>query len=163
MRSSKHASEVIKILFISEAPSSDEKHFYKCNTVLFRTIRAAFEEQFGSFKTNDLFFDFFKGFGCYVDHLCSTPIDKSNRELRLLQRKQCVASLAKRLKTYQPKVMVIIMKEIEAEVKQAIQVANINSIHTIKIAPFPSMSEGNRLSCINVIKEVLKNSFNSNN
>ncbi len=48
------------------------------------------------------------------------------------------------------------MKEIAPEVEEAIQSSNINSIHTIKIAPFPSMRASNRLDYILVIQDALQ-------
>ena len=36
-----------EILFITEAAAGKDKNFYRCNTVLFRSIKTAFEMQFG--------------------------------------------------------------------------------------------------------------------
>lgn len=147
--------EKISILFISKAASGNGKHFYKADTELFRAIRNAFEEQFGMFENNDSFFLFFKSCGCYLDHLCLHQLNKENKLNLHTEKKLCINFLADRIKTYQPKMIIIMMKEIIPEVEEAIRISSITSIQKIKAASFPSMSERNRLACISSVKSAL--------
>lgn len=145
-----------EILLITEARSSDTKSFYKCNTPLYRSVKRAFEMQFGNFKTDIDFLAFFEEIKCKIEYLVTEEIDRRDVTIRNKQRSEGVDSLAKRLRTYRPKYIIIIMKDIEKFVLMAVERANLPEDLFIKSVPFPAMSEKNRINCELKIAEIIK-------
>jgi hypothetical protein len=131
----------VLLLFVSEAPGGGDKHFYLGNTNLFRTIYLAFSEVFGDFKSVEDFLQFFKGTGCFLEHLTCTPIDKSSVKIRKNQRQGGI-------RTYQPRLIMILMKSIEQEVKESIDLSGLSFIEEIAVTCYPAGTESNRLTCI---------------
>ena len=149
--------EVVKVLFIAEAPGNDSRHFYLANTNLYRTIYTAFAKVFDEFSSPEEFFELFKSLGFYLDHLSQSPIDIKNAENRKTARQQAVISLSKRLKIYHPEYVVIIMKDIQSYVNQAIRVSEIQSVQKVDVVPYPAGSDTNRKNCIMAIVNLLRN------
>lgn len=138
----------VLLLFVSEALGGDDKHFYLGNTNLFRTIYLAFSEVFGDFKSVEDFLQFFKGTGCFLEHLTCTPIDKSSVKIRKNQRQGGIEQLAHKIRTYQPRLIMILMKSIEQEVKESIDLSGLSFIEEIAVTCYPAGTESNRLTCI---------------
>lgn len=156
----KYKPENVKILFVGEAPAAGIKRFYLGNTNLFRTIKAAFSELYGDFKSTEEFFDLFKSLGCYMDHLSSEPVNKEDIPGRKLARAAGVFSLSERLKAYQPEIVIILMKELQKQVNMAVELSGIQSIKKIEAVPYPAGSDTNRKNCIIAIVSILKNTEN---
>lgn len=145
----------INLLFVAEAPGKPGQHFYLANTNLFRTIRVSFEQTYGKFDSAEDFLNLFKSTGCYLDHLSQVMIDRTDKEKRKSAREEGIRSLSERLKLYQPKVIVILMKDIEKQVNRAIQLSGIHSVRILAVAPYPAGSETNRKNCIKTIHGIL--------
>ncbi|MBF6645674.1 MAG: hypothetical protein GXO46_03550 [Chlorobi bacterium] len=145
-----------EILLITEAKASDTKSFYKCNTPLYRSVKSAFEMQFGNFETDIDFLAFFKEMKCKIEYLVTEVIDRKDKKIRQKQRSESVDSLSKRLRIYRPKCIIIIMKDIENFVLMAVERANLPEDLFIKSVPFPAMSEKNRINCELGIAKILK-------
>lgn len=148
--------ERLSLLFIAEAAPRLEKHFYKANTPLYRAIKASFQAVFGPFESEDDFLTFFKESGCYLDHLCLHPIDTSTPERRQHARSECRNQLAQRLSTYQPQLIIVVMKSLEKDIRLALQASSLAKCIPLRITAFPSMSEQNRQACQEAIVAALK-------
>lgn len=156
----KYKPEKVKVLFVGEAPALGAKRFYFGNTNLFRTIKTAFAELYGDFKSNGEFFDLFKSLGCYIDHLSPEPVNKEDMPARKLARASGISPLCDRLKTYQPEIIIILMKDLQKEVNSAVELSGIKSIAKMEAVPYPAGSDTNRKNCIMAIVGILKNAEN---
>lgn len=130
-----------EILLITEAKSSDTKSFYKCNTPLYRSVKFAFERQFGNFETDIDFLAFFEEMKCKIEYLVTEKINRKDMTFRNKQRSESIDSLSKRLRIYRPRCIIIIMKDIEKFVLMAVKKAKLSEVLFIKSVPFPAMSE----------------------
>ena len=156
----KYKPEKVRILFVGEAPAVGARRFYLGNTNLFRTVRSAFSELYGDFSSTEEFFDLFKSLGCYVDHLSSEPVNKEDMPARKLARATGIAPLSERLKSYQPDIVIILMKDLQKEVNSAVELSGIKSITKMEAVPYPAGSDTNRKNCIIAIVGILKNAEN---
>ena len=94
------------------------------------------------------FLQFFKGTGCFLEHLTCAPIDKSSVKIRKNQRQGGIEQLAHKIRTYQPRLIMILMKSIEQEVKESIDLSGSSFIEEIAVTCYPAGTESNRLTCI---------------
>jgi hypothetical protein len=147
--------EFVKILFIAESRPAGGTFFYCANSNLYYTVKLAFEETFKkSFGKND-FLDFFKEKKCFLDDLCSIPVNSLSDLERIEERIKGMKPLEERLKTYKPEIVVILMKDIADCVVKVIKDSKIDNIKHIQITPFPVRSEQNKINCKNGIKKAL--------
>ncbi|GHB56525.1 uracil-DNA glycosylase family protein [Persicitalea jodogahamensis] len=157
-----HKPENIKILFIAEAPGFNgsgklTQHFYFADNNLFRTIFTAFEVVYGSFDSAQDFLTFFKSIGCYLDHLSVAAINRSDKAERKIGRQKAVPSLVERLKSYKPEMVIVLMKEIQKQVVEAVEISGIDSVRLLEAVPYPAGSDTNRKNCIAEIASLLRN------
>ena len=158
-----HKPEKIKILFIAETPGFDSsgrltQHFYFANNNLFRTIFTAFELVYGSFDSAQAFLSFFKSIGCYLDHLSPGAINRSDKEERKAGRQRAVPSLAARLKSYEPEIIIVLMKDIHKQVVEALETSGVDTVRLLEAVPYPAGSDTNRKNCIAEIASLLRDS-----
>ncbi|MBE7170088.1 MAG: hypothetical protein INR73_05825 [Williamsia sp.] len=146
----------MNILFLAEAAVDKDKHFYAGNTVLFRAVMTAFEQQFGLFGSNNAFLEFFRTAGCRLDHLCPENLSGLVAKQRLQKRRSCIAALAEKLAADPPLMVIVVMKAILPEVMEAIRTASLQRAPLVRATPFPVRSEQNRLNCIAGISAALK-------
>lgn len=157
----RYKPDLVKNIFVGEAPGAAApgelgKHFYLANTNLYRTIYTAFEQVYGKFNSAQEFLNFFKSMGFYLDHLSQSAIDKTDAVRRKAARQEAVFSLSERLKLYQPEIVIILMKDIQKEVIQAVEISEINSVRLLTAVPYPAGSDTNKKNCIAAIVSVLK-------
>jgi len=152
----RYKPEKVKILLIGEAPGKADKNFYLANTNLFRTVYAAFKELYGGFSSAEEFLQFFKTAGCFLDHLSSEHTERHDLTKRKLERQNGIVSLSERLKIHQPETVIILMKALEKQVRQAIDLSGIKSIRHQTTVSYPAGSDANRLACIRGLVEILK-------
>lgn len=153
--------ETIKILFVAEAPGFDKsgrlvQHFYFADNNLFRTIFKAFEAVYGAFGSAQDFLAFFKASGCYLDHLSNVAINRSDKIERQLGRQNAVQNLSERLKLYQPEVIIVLMKDIQKYVAEALELSDRHSVKIFEAVPYPAGSDTNQKNCIAEIIGLLK-------
>jgi len=148
--------EKVKILLIGEAPGRADRNFYLANTNLFRTVYAAFKELYGDFSSAEEFLQFFKAAGCFLDHLSSEHTERHDLPKRKLERQNGIVGLSERLKIHQPETAIILMKALEKQVQQAIDLSGIKSIRHQTTVSYPAGSDTNRLACIRGLVEILK-------
>lgn len=144
------------ILFLAEAAVSNERNFYAGNTVLFKAVKAAFEQQFGLFGNDKTFLDFFNAAGCRLDHLCQKSLSGLAPGERLQERRRCIGALSGKLTADPPLMIIVVMKGILPEVLEAIRLASLPRSPLVRATPFPVRSEQNWLNCIKGLIAVLK-------
>jgi hypothetical protein len=146
----------IRVLYIAESPPSGGTFFYAMNSNLFRCIKSAFIKVFGEkISDNTSFLKFFVINNFYLEDLCVEPVnDKSDAE-RIVLRQQGIEPLSQRIKSYSPTAIIILMKGIESEVKDAINKSNLNT-KNIFVTTFPSFSQANKDNCITDNEFVLR-------
>ena len=148
--------DFIRVLYIAESPPSGGTFFYAANSNLFRCIKNAFKNVFGETVVNDLtFLDFFMINKFYLDDLCIEPVNDKIDSARISLRQQGIEPLSKRIKSYNPDAIIILMKSIALEVKEAIRKSNLNT-NNIFVTTFPSFSKENKLNCVKDNELVLK-------
>ncbi len=156
-----HKPERIKVLFIAEAAGFDSsgdlvQHFYFADNNLFRTVFTAFEAVFGAFGSPQSFLAFFRSTGCYLDHLSLVAVNRSDKKERQMGRQNAVPSLSGRLKLYQPEVIIILMKDIQKQVAEALDLSGITSVRLLSAVPYPAGSDTNRKNCIAEVADLLR-------
>ena len=156
----RYKPEHIQLLFLAEAPADPARHFYLANTNLYRTLHLAFTDVYGPFKSADDFLTFFSSLGCYLDHLSVQPVDKSTVSRRNTSRQAGVVPLSERMNTYKPTGLLILMKSIEKQVQQAVELSAITTIEHQLVTSYPAGSESNRQTCIRDVKYGLRHWVN---
>ncbi len=147
--------EKIQILFVEEAVQPGNMFFYRKNSNVFRAVKEAFGKVFGEFKSHEDFLQFFKANGCYVDYLCPNMINGLTIEFRKQVRTDSIKPLSERLVLLQPQVVITVMKVLEKEVLEAIQLSGISSVEYTKAIAFPAHSKTNADKCVKELVEVL--------
>ncbi|MGI4805332.1 MAG: hypothetical protein ACRYFL_11205 [Janthinobacterium lividum] len=148
--------EKVKILLIGEAPGRPDKNFYLGNNNLYRTVIVAFKELYGDFASRDEFLAFFKSTGCFLDHIGLEHTNRHDLEKRKANRQNGIISLSEKLKIYQPETVIILMKALEKQVQQAIDLSEIKSIKQQTTVSYPAGSDTNRLACIRGLVAILQ-------
>lgn len=145
----------IRILFIGESNPAGGTFFYLSNSILYYAFKSGFTEVFGAFNSDSQFLSYFKSIGCYLDDLCLKPVNHLPPVERSAERKNGIESLSNRIKIYNPRMIVVVMKAIQEDVFLAIKKADIATIQNLETISFPAGSEKNRLDCIEGIERVL--------
>ena len=133
--------EKIKVLFVGESPPQKDQYFYDANSNLFRCIQKAFQDSVdpdcgGGIK----FLEYFKKAGCFLDDLCSLPVNgmttpEENRKRNQLQD-EGISYLREKIALMHPAAVIIIMKRIKEKVKTACD--KVVPKPQIDCIPFPS-------------------------
>ncbi len=142
----------IKLLLIGESASESGKFFYLESSMTTFTQRA-FENTFKlSFKNHREFLQFFKKKGCYLDDLSSIPVNRMPPLRKEEVLSGSILSLAKRLTSYKPEIVVIVLKRIERKVNEALDLSCIKcKRYTL---PFPGNGHQNKY--IQKLSRILK-------
>ena len=148
--------EKVKILFIGEAPGRPDKNFYLGNNNLYRTVIVAFKELYSDFSTKDEFLAFFKAAGCFLDHIGQEHTERHDMEKRKINRQNGISSLSEKLKIYQPETVIIVMKALEKQVQQAIDLSEVKSIKQQITVSYPAGSNTNYLACVRGLVSILQ-------
>lgn len=105
----------IYTLFVAESAPASGKFFYRGDTSFTRHMQNAFEAAYG--PSDVPFLTRFEAFGWYLDDLVLTPVNKLNdRKERCRSARD---SLAKRIKSYQPRMVVSLARRIDDDVRAA--------------------------------------------
>ena len=146
----------VKVLFVGESPPAAGTFFYYANSNLYRCVHTAFSRVYGAkCGDGDHFLSFFKSVGCYLDDLCLVPVNAMDAEERQRHRDAGMVSLAERIKVMQPEAVIIVMKEIENEVRLAMSSSQW-SPRIVRVTTFPVHSERNREACVSQMVEALR-------
>lgn len=125
----------IRILLIGEsAPESGQFFYYRSRMT--KHISKAFEQVFGIlFRDGSEFLKYFQAKGCYLDDLSPIPVNKMSKTERDKTLKDSIGELSKRICSYNPTVIVIVLKKIDKYVKEAIDLSEVRCpVYTL---PFP--------------------------
>lgn len=150
----KFKPEKVSILFVAESPPQGGTFFYFQNSNLYSAVFNAFQNVFPN-VTHHNFLEDFKVKGCYLEDLCVSPVNKRQEFERIRARMEGIPILTEKLKEYQPKVVIIIMKDISSYVEEAIRLSKIK-IQLKVVAPFPVKSQTNIDNCINIVENTLR-------
>jgi hypothetical protein len=131
--------EHISTLFVGESAPHSGDFFYCGDTAMSAHMKRAVESAFG--KTDD-FLKSFKAYGWYLDDLVLEPVNHLPKLERLAKCFDARESLADRIRSYQPKAIVSLLKSIEPFVNDAAKTAGCNAPRYG--VPFPGMGQQKR-------------------
>jgi hypothetical protein len=144
----------IRVLFVGESPPAGGTFFYKADSNLYHFTQRAFLDVFDVGFEDKGFLDSFKSIGCYLEDLCPTAINKTNKAERKRQWVAGVESLTKciRAAPAPPRAIVIVMRAIAPHVNKAACKAGVDSTRIYSL-PFPAF--GHQQSYLVELIEVL--------
>jgi hypothetical protein len=112
----------IRALFIGEAPPVSGRFFYRGDSGLYRAMRDASRSLHSSPDKED-FLTWFQSSGCYLVDLCSHPVDHLDAKSRQEAHRSREAWLARRIRVWQPRVIVTLLLSIRESVHRAAHAA----------------------------------------
>lgn len=148
--------EKVKVMLITEAIQPGKVFFYRKNSNVFRAVKEAFVQVFGEFESQEVFLTFFKAHGFYVDYLCADLINGLPAAVRQQARIAGIKPLSERLALLRPEVVITVMKVLEKEVLEAIQLSGVFSVAYTKAIAFPAHSKTNADKCVQELVVVLE-------
>jgi hypothetical protein len=128
----------VRVLFVGESPPAGGTFFYFGNSILFRATRDAFQRAVPDLLSRD-FLASFSDLGCYLEDLCSQPVNRLPDAARRKARRDSESALAARLTQTSPKAVIVVMAAIAANVRRSLDSAEIDS--PVYVLPFPSRPE----------------------
>jgi len=129
----------VKLLLVGESPPKDGVFFYgssqKCQMTTYtsQAFELAFNEKF---KNIQEFLQFFKDKNCFLDDLCTEPVDKEDNNARNKKLQKSIPTFANKLRKINPEIIVIALMKIEQYVASAIKISKMNSQPTVYTLPF---------------------------
>jgi hypothetical protein len=146
--------EEVRVLFVGESPAAGGDFFYKSNSQLLRYTWKAFELALGvSVPGAAQFLDCFTAMGCYLDDLCTAPVNRMDRKVRFRSRDEGAPQLAARMALVRPGAVVGIMLGIQKHVRKALCRAGLEEV-PLYFLPFPS--RGNQSRYVEGLAAVLR-------
>jgi hypothetical protein len=112
----KYRPPVICTLFVGESAPASGKFFYCGDSSFTRHMQNAFDAAYGTSEVS--FLARFEAFGWYLDDLVLTPVNNLND-----RKERCRAardSLANRIRSYQPQMVVSLARRIDDDVRAAL-------------------------------------------
>jgi hypothetical protein len=131
----------VRVLFVGESPPAGGTFFYFGNSILFRATRDAFQRAVPDLLSRD-FLASFSGLGCYLEDLCSQPVNRLPDAPRRTARRDSESALAARLTKTSPKAVIVVMSAIAENVRRSLASAEIDC--PVYVLPFPSRPEHKR-------------------
>jgi hypothetical protein len=129
----------VKVLFIGESPPIGGAFFFLGKSILFKSTKEVFEEFYIKLFPDPFdFLNFFKNSGYFLDDLCHKPINHIKDPIvREKLRSKSIEGLSDRLKDYNPRRIISVMKNPQFNmcVDEAINNSAIDI--SIKYAPLP--------------------------
>jgi len=122
---SKYLPKKVKVLFVGESPPSRGKFFYLTKSDLYENTREVFLKIYNKKMDGYEFLDFFKSLGCFLDDLCFEPVDDLSAEDCKNECKESVDELSKRIKEYNPLIVIVVIKRIKEEIDKAVEKSGI--------------------------------------
>ena len=106
----RHRPDAVQVLFVGESPPAGGTFFYAANSDLFRYTKKAFAQVYGhSLDSSQAFLLFFQQRGCFLDDLCSVPVNNLTSSERQRCRTDGIPSLANRIRLSRPRAIVTVM------------------------------------------------------
>lgn len=133
----RYKPEEIRVLFVGESPPRSGEFFYLANSNLFRATQEAFAVVYGpECPGGAAFLDFFQARGCYLEDLCSNPVNGLEEAQRESERESGVIELADRMTSHRPRAVATLMLAIAGHVQRAVDLANVEPECSCRF-PFP--------------------------
>lgn len=135
----------VRALFVGESPPSGPTFFYDGNSKLFWATQEGFGRALPRLAELEplAFLEAFKTMGCYLEDLCAEPVnhlsmrDPVQRKLRERARSDGILPLAARIRRYRPTVIMVVMKNVQADVVAAADWAD-SAGAVLPALPFPN-------------------------
>jgi hypothetical protein len=121
----RYRPDLVKMLFIGEAPPVSGRYFYQADSGLYRAMRDAFR-RVDPFVSDANFLDKFQTAGCYLIDLCPYPVDQWDEGARRAHRLANEPLLSRTIKKLQPEVIVSMLRAIHRNVERAASRAGWN-------------------------------------
>jgi hypothetical protein len=133
----RYRPDEVRVLFVGESPAAGGDFFYKPSSPLRRHTREAFGLglEVGILSAGQ-FLDCFAAMGCYLDDLCTAPVDRMDRKVRSRFRAEGTPQLASRMALVRPRAVVGIMLAIQEHVRKALRRAGLEDV-PLYFLPFP--------------------------
>jgi hypothetical protein len=154
----RYKPDKIRIFFAGESVPAGGNFFYMGDSLTEHT-KQAFERAFRrSFDDCEDFLNFFKQMDCYLDDLSLIPVNHMEPKEREKTLKRSINGFSKKLDSYSPEIIIIIMKKIKKHVLEAVGKSGLNNvcIHTL---PYPCYSMSNRTRYVDDLVKILKRYF----
>lgn len=138
----RYQPDVVRVLFIGEAPPASGRFFYSGDSGLYRAVRDTFILAF-PYLSKDGFLEAFRNLGCYLVDLCGRPVDHLSVDAR---RDICSAGevrLTNTIRDLRPKVVVTLVRSIRFHVERALEAAHWSGLH-LKL-PYPGRWKRHRV------------------
>jgi hypothetical protein len=142
----------IKILFVGESPPANGAFFYVYSPMTKYMAQVFAQVRGEGFRSLADFLKFFKAKGCYLDDLSHEPVDDLSRPERLEVIESCIDVFSERLREFQPKHVIAVLKRIEAPVREAVQRTGLRV--PFDVVPFPG--HGHQPRFVDELSKILK-------
>jgi hypothetical protein len=143
-------------LFVGEAPPASGRFFYQADSGLYRAMRDAFVDACPNVGEDD-FLESFRELGCYLVDLCGKPVDR----LAPKQRKRACLNgevrLARILQQLRPRIVVVVVRSIAANVRRSERRAGWSSRH-IEL-PYPGRWHHHRMAFLGKLTSLLRENY----
>ncbi len=126
----------IDTLLVGESRPAGETFFYLANSNLYYATHEAFQLALGPMPAGDDFLDILRDRGVWLYDLADAPVDRMRGRPRRAAVQARVSELVDLLRESQPRLVVVIKKDLAATVRQALQDADID-IERLRVLPFP--------------------------
>ena len=135
--------EDLRVLFVGESRPAGGTFFYAGNTHLCRYMEQAFAASLGRhFASLSEFREFFRSLGCYLDDLCLIPVNSLSRADRRDAHGAGIDALATRIREFEPRAIVSVMKATEPHVRRAMTKSRVRA--DFYSLPFPASGHQTR-------------------
>jgi hypothetical protein len=130
----RYRPEVVKLLFIGEAPPASGRFFYRGDSGLFRAMREAFGAVLPAMGDAE-FLAAFAAAGCYLIDACPYPVDRLEPRARRSALAASEPLLSRRIKDLQPQSIATLVRSIRDNVERAASRAHWEG--TLLDLPYP--------------------------
>ncbi len=126
----------IDTLLVGESRPAGGTFFYLANSNLYYATHEAFQLALGPMPAGDDFLDILRDRGVWLYDMADAPVDRVRGRPRRAAVQARVSELVDLLRESQPRLVVVIKKDLAATVRQALQDADID-IERLRVLPFP--------------------------
>ena len=142
----------MRILFVGESPPASGRFFYRADSGLYRAVRDAFVQALPGIEKTD-FLASFQLLGCYLVDLCGLPVDRMEPGQRKRACQDGELRLCRLIMRLRPRIIVVVVRSIEANVNRARLRANWKGHHLV--LPYPGRWLRHRAAFTNALVPVL--------
>jgi len=114
----------VDILIVGESRPNNGTFFYFRNSVLYKYINEEIARYTNSYVQDFDCLEFFKSNNIFLDDLNQEPVNHLPRDIRRMLNRNAIQSLSDRIKKYQPRIVISILKGVREEVCKAISLSS---------------------------------------